>query len=65
MPSATIVFTRFFFEISSYSVDINQEWIVTRDDFASKSHNSAFIGKKLKGKVVATIAKGTYYSADK
>lgn len=39
-------------------VNLSEEWIVTDNDFVSKSHNSCFIGKKLKGRSVATICAG-------
>ncbi len=39
-------------------VDLNEEWLVQADDFVSKSRNSCFIGKKLKGRVVATFCMG-------
>ncbi len=39
-------------------VDINKEWTVEKKSFVSKSKNSCFLGKKLKGKVAATICKG-------
>jgi dihydroorotase len=45
-------------------VDINKEWIVTADAFSSKSSNSCFLNKKVKGKVVATICKGLYHTFD-
>ena len=38
--------------------DSNASWNFTKDDIFSKSHNSPFVGKELKGKVVATIVKG-------
>jgi len=38
--------------------DPNKEWEVTVDSFLSKSKNSPFIGKRLKGKVILTIAGG-------
>src|SRR3989338_182739 len=39
-------------------VDVDQEWVVNKNDFVSKSKNSCFVGKKLKGKAVATICRG-------
>ncbi len=39
-------------------LDLNQEWTVTQQVFESKSHNSCFIHKKLKGKVVSTLCAG-------
>lgn len=38
-------------------IDPNKEWTVT-DDFASKAHNTPFIGWKLKGSAVMTIVSG-------
>jgi dihydroorotase len=45
-------------------VDPNQEWVVQADDFKGRSKNSAFIGRKFKGRVVATVMRGDLrYSA--
>ena len=37
--------------------DPDAEWTV-EDDFASKAHNTPFIGRRLRGKVIMTIASG-------
>ncbi len=39
-------------------VDLEREWIVKTEEFESKSKNSCFLGRKLKGKVVATVCAG-------
>ncbi|OWZ25002.1 dihydroorotase [Wolbachia endosymbiont of Wuchereria bancrofti] len=44
-------------------VDLNYEWEIRIDSFASKSKNSPFGGRKVKGRVVRTIVSGkTVYS---
>ncbi|QKX03185.1 amidohydrolase family protein [Wolbachia endosymbiont of Litomosoides sigmodontis] len=44
-------------------VDLNHEWEIKIDSFASKSKNSPFDGRKVKGRVVRTIVSGkTVYS---
>ncbi len=39
-------------------VDLDGEWEVRPEEFESKSRNSPFIGRRLKGKVVATMHQG-------
>lgn len=39
-------------------VDVSREWAVKPEEFQSKSKNSCFTGKKLKGKIVATVCAG-------
>jgi len=42
-------------------VDINREWTVTREELHSLSRNSCFLNHTLKGKVTATVCRGTLY----
>jgi dihydroorotase len=39
-------------------IDPEQEWVVAAEDFASRSTNSAFLGRKLKGKALMTMIAG-------
>ncbi|MCK5013628.1 MAG: dihydroorotase [Candidatus Omnitrophica bacterium] len=39
-------------------IDPDEEWIVCEKDFVSKSNNSPFVGRKLKGRVTETIRAG-------
>jgi dihydroorotase len=39
-------------------IDPDEEWVVSEEDFVSKSNNSPFVGRKLKGRVEATICAG-------
>lgn len=38
--------------------DVNKEMVVSKEDFVSKSKNSPFLGKRLKGKVLHTFCSG-------
>lgn len=42
-------------------VNLDEEWTVDANQFVSKSKNSCFIGKKLKGRVAATLCMGNLW----
>lgn len=42
-------------------LDLEREWTVEKENFVSKSKNSCFIGKRLKGKACYTVCKGKVY----
>ncbi|MBI4388505.1 MAG: dihydroorotase [Candidatus Omnitrophica bacterium] len=46
-------------------VDLNHEWVVQKEGFISKSKNSCFIGKKLKGRVLATVCDSKLWKWEK
>ena len=39
-------------------IDTNNEYVLQKDSFQSKSHNSPFIGQKMKGKAILTMVGG-------
>jgi len=39
-------------------IDLNNEYVIKKDSFRSKSHNSPFIGFKVKGKAILTMVGG-------
>jgi dihydroorotase len=45
-------------------VDLEREWEVSKEDTVSKSKNSPFMGRKLKGRVVTTICCGKVVYTD-
>ncbi len=42
-------------------LDLNREWTVTHEELRSKSKNSCFLKKKLKGKVLGTVCAGKFW----
>lgn len=45
-------------------VDVNREWTFSPADVKSKSSNSCFFGRKLKGKVLHNFVNGNHYPLD-
>ncbi|MBF0619466.1 MAG: dihydroorotase [Candidatus Omnitrophica bacterium] len=46
-------------------VDPERKWMVTKEDIASKSKNSPFIGRQLRGRVITTICGGKKVYSEK
>jgi dihydroorotase len=42
-------------------VDVEKDWVFEEDNVQSRSLNSCFYGRKLKGKVLHTFVKGYQY----
>ncbi|MBI4397766.1 MAG: dihydroorotase [Candidatus Omnitrophica bacterium] len=42
-------------------LDLNAKWTISKEDFASKSKNSCFLGREVRGRVVATVCNGKLY----
>ena len=45
-------------------IDLNKTWLVNPDQFASKSRNTPFAGRRLKGKAVHTLVDGSFALRD-
>jgi len=45
-------------------IDLNKIWVVNPDQFASKSRNTPFSGRRLKGKAVHTLVDGSFALRD-
>jgi dihydroorotase len=45
-------------------IDLNKTWLVNPDQFASKSRNTPFAGRRLKGKAVHTLVDGFFALRD-
>ncbi len=45
-------------------IDLNKTWLVNPDQFASKSRNTPFTGRRLKGKAVHTLVDGSFALRD-
>lgn len=53
------------FDADIVILDSEKEWEVTKADIVSKSKNTPFIGRKLKGRVIITICNGKVVFEDK
>ena len=45
-------------------IDLNKTWLVNPDQFASKSRNTPFAGRRLRGKAVHTLVDGSFALRD-